>query len=161
MTDKISKEHQEKLEALFNAGAANMLSEPEYWIHGSDEGASYCLECCEKKVERLLKENPDGDYCVDGGYGIDGDYTPFCETCHKLLENSLTDSGCGDEVEHFLLHGFNPKSDDDCRAMSEVINGRGWEPWLERTYRNPSEKESDLRYFDSLHKLCRIILEKS
>ena len=156
---KISKADQEKLEALFDAGAARMPSEPEYWINGGDEGASYCFDCCELQVAKLLREDPDGDYAVDGGYGLEGDYTPFCESCGKLLENSLTDGGCKDEVDHFLLNGFDPKSDDDCRAMSEVISSMGWELWADMIYGTENEKQADAEYFDKLYVLCERILK--
>ncbi len=155
----ISKKDQKKLETLFNAGASKIPSEPEHWINGADAGLSYCFDCCEKEVERLLKENPDGDYSVDGGWDIEGYYTPYCETCGKLLENTLTDCGCEEEVEYFLMNGFDPKSNYDCRAMSEVISARGWEFWPGRIYRVPYEEKQDLAYFESLHKLCTEILK--
>jgi len=158
MTDYIPEFDRGKLETLFNAGASRVPSEPEHWIHNADEGLSYCYECCEKEVKRLLKENPKGEYCVDGGWGTDGDSTPFCEICHKLLENTLTDYGCEAEVEHFMDNGFDPNSDDDCRAMSEVIGGRGWEPLQDLIYRDKYEEKSALQYFTDLHKLCKSIL---
>ena len=156
---KISWADQEKLEALFDAGAARIPSEPEYWINGADGGVSYCFDCCELQVAKLLREDPDGVYEVDGGWewGLEGDYTPFCESCGKLLENSLTDGGCKDEVDHFLLNGFDPKSDDDCRAMSEVISSMGWELW--DYYSTEYKKQCAVEYFDKLHKLCERILK--
>ena len=159
MSDYISESDQEKLERLFNAGRDRIPSEPEYWIHNADEGLSYCYDCCEKEVARLLKENPAGDYSVDGGWGTEGDSTPFCEICGKRLENTLTDYGGEEELDYFLENGFNPKSDDDCRSMAEVIDGRGWIPWEDRLYKNQDDKDRDLKYFQNLHKLCRAILE--
>lgn len=158
MESYIDETDREKLEKFFDEGANRVPSEPEYWIHGADEGLSYCLECCEKEVKRLSKENPKEEYSVDGGWGTEGDSTPFCEVCGKLLENALLDSGCRDEVEHFLLHGFDVKSDDDCRAMSEVIISCQWEPFLDQRYKDEYDKKSTLDYFDDLHKLCRKIL---
>ena len=145
----ISKSDQKKLETLFNAGAEKVESETEHWISGADESLSYCYDCAFKEVEQLLKKNPSGEYIVDGGWGIEGDSTPFCEICDKLLENTLTDYGCESEVDHFLDHGFDPKSDDDCRAMSEVISSKAWEPC----------ENEDIEYFDNLYKLCERILE--
>jgi len=158
--NKISEKDQEKLEALFNTGAARIPSEPEFWINGADGGLSYCLDCCEKEVEKLLKKDPDGGYTVDGGWETEGDSTPFCENCGKLLENILTDYGCEAEVKHFLSYGFDPKSDDDCWAMSEVIRARGWELWAYRIYRNEDEKQADADYFKDLYELCARILKK-
>jgi hypothetical protein len=154
----IPEANREKLEKFFDEGANRVPSEPEHWIHGADEGLSYCFECCEKEVERLSKENPKKEYCVDGGWDIEGNSTPFCEGCGKLLENTLTDYGCESEVEHFLSYKFDLKSNDDRRAMSEVIAARGWEPFVEQCYRDEYDKKSDLDYFDDLHKLCKIIL---
>lgn len=154
----IDETDREKLEKFFDEGAARVSSEPEYWIYGADEGLSYCLECCEKEVRRLSKENPKEEYFVDGGWGTEGDSTPYCKDCGKLLENTLTACGCGDEVEHFLLYGFDVKSDDDRRAMSGVIDACQWEPFPGQRYRDEYAKKSTLDYFDDLHKLCRKIL---
>ena len=161
MANYISELNQKELESLFNAGRDGISSEPEYWIHNADEGISYCYECCKKEVKRLLKENPKGEYCVDGGYGTEGDSTPFCEICDKLLENNLTDYGCEAELDHFLENGFDLKSDDDCRAMAEVIDSRGWIPLENRFNENQDQKDRDLKYFRNLHKLCRTILENT
>ena len=158
MNEYISVSNREKLEVLFDAGEAKISSEPEHWISGPDGGASYCLECCEKEIEKLSRENPGEDYCVDGGWCIEGDFTPFCEICQKLLVNTLTDYGCESEVEHFLEQGFDAESNDDCRAMSEVISSRGWEP-ICQNYKNDMEKKEDLNYFEDLHKLCKTILD--
>ena len=152
-------EDREKLEALFDAGAAKVASTEEHWIHNGDEGLSYCRECCEKEVAKLLKADPSGEYCVDGGWGIEGDTTPYCETCGKLLDNTLTEYGCEAEVDHFLRNGFDPASPGQCRSMSEVIMARGWEPMEGRTYRDDFEKKSDLDYFAALDKLCAGILK--
>ena len=158
MNSYIDETDREKLEKFFDESASRVPSEPEYWVHGADEGLSYCLECCKKEVKRLSKENPKAKYCVDGGWGVEGDGTPFCEDCGKLLENTLTDCGCGDEIEHFLSYGFDVKSDDDRRAMSEAIRACGWEPFVGQRYKNEYDKKSALVYFDDLHKLCRKIL---
>jgi len=155
----MNSKDREKLEVQFNTGASKIPSEPEHWINGADGGLSYCLDCCKKEVERLLKKEPDGEYTVDGGWGTEGDSTPFCEVCGKLLENTLTDYGCEAEVEHFLSNGFDPESDDDCRAMSEVISARGWELWADMIYRNEDEKQADVDYFKGLYELCARILK--
>lgn len=155
----LSEAERERLEELFNAGAARMDAAPEHWIHGADEGLSYCYECAEKEVAKLLKEEPDGKYCVDGGWGTTNDSTPFCESCQKLLSSSLTDYGCEAEVDHFTAHGFDPKSDDDCRAMSEVVSARGWEEWSGRVFECEYQRTKSEKYFADLHALGRAILD--
>jgi len=153
-----SESEREKLEQFFADGAILVPSEAEYWVHDADEGLSYCHDCCEKEVKRLLKKNPDGEYCVDGGWGTDGDSTPFCETCGKLLENTLTDYGCEAELDHFTMYGFDIESNDDRRAMSQVISGREWEPFAGHVYRDDYEKKSDLEYYEQLYAVCKPIL---
>jgi hypothetical protein len=155
-----SEKDREKLYKLFTEGSANIKIKPEYWAHGGDEGFSYCYECCEKEVIRLQKLDPENkdDYCVDGGWGTEGDSIAYCETCGHLLENSLTDCGAEDEVRHFLGYGFDPKSENDCHSMGLVIDARGWEPWKDRIYRDEVEKKNDLEYYEKLNQLCIKIL---
>jgi len=148
----------DSLHDLFNAGAARINDEPEHWIGGADEGLSYCYKCAKKEVAKLLKKEPDAEYCVDGGWGSDSDGTPFCEICQKLLRASLTQYGCSSEVAHFTENGFNAQSDMDCYCMERVISSSGWRPYTfdgEETYRT-KEKE---KYFKDLHALGRRILD--
>lgn len=162
MCENISEENQEKLYKLFVAGAAGIEIEEEHWAHGGDGGLSFCYDCCEKEVARIKKEDSENaENCyVDGGWGTEGDSIPYCETCGKMLANSLTGYGCEEEVDHFLEYGFDLKSESDCYSMELVIDGRDWKPWSGRRYRNEAEKsEADL-YYRKLHKLCRRILEK-
>jgi len=159
-TKYISKKDQNRLEEFFSARSAKIESEPEHWITNSNEGASYCYDCCKKKIAQLKKENPHGDYEIDGGWVSEVEATPFCETCGILLDSSLTDYGARVELKNFIECGFDPVSDYDCRALLDIINACGWEPWEEKIYRNEHEKERDLKYFDDLHNLCRSILER-
>jgi hypothetical protein len=57
------------VERVLRPVAAKFETKPEHWVHGWDEGLSFCFECAEKKVAELLVEEPDGDYCTDGGWG--------------------------------------------------------------------------------------------
>ncbi|OEU62402.1 MAG: hypothetical protein BA867_09635 [Desulfobacterales bacterium S5133MH16] len=157
---KLTEYEQEYLEKFFDDGSYRVESEPEHWIHGGDEGFSYCQKCCEKEVKRLTAENPAEEYSVDGGWKIEGDNTPYCEKCGKLLENTLTDYGCEVEIDHFLTNGFDVTSDLDRRSMSEVISSGGWEPFARQLFKNEDERENTLNYFDDLHRLCRSILIK-
>ncbi|MEA1885069.1 MAG: hypothetical protein U9N62_11205 [Thermotogota bacterium] len=150
----ISEKDQEKLFKMFEDGAQGIKVAllPEHWAHGGDEGLSYCLKCCKKEVAQLRKEDPENkdDYYVDGGWGTEGDSIAFCETCEALLDNSLTDYGSEEEVRHFLEHGFDVNNEYDCYSMTRVICGHGWRPW--------DDKESDLNFYEDLHKLCKRIL---
>ncbi len=47
-----------------------------------------------------------------------------------MLDNDFTQYACETEVDHFLEHGFDVESGDDCLAMSKVISSAGWEPYL-------------------------------
>jgi hypothetical protein len=155
----LSESEREQVEALFNAGAARMTADDEHWIHGHDEGLSYCYECATKKVAELLEKEPSADYCVDGGWRSESDSTPFCESCSKLLDASLTEYGCEAELDQFTTYGFDPKSDDDCRAMSEVINAMGWEVH-DLPHEAEYKKRSRAERFAQLYALCRSILDK-
>jgi hypothetical protein len=134
----LSKDDIEKLNALFDAGKAQSDELPEYWISGEDynEGESYCYSCAEKKIKELKKKKRRGEWIISGGYRIDSDSTPFCETCGCLLDACLTDEGAEEEIDHFTTYGFDQMSADDCRAMWEVINVLSWEPYEgeENTY---------------------------
>jgi hypothetical protein len=154
----LSDSDRERLEVLFNAGAARVEEAPEHWIHGDDEGTSYCPECAAKKLAELLVAEPDADYCVDGGWGVEGDTTPFCETCGKRLSNSFTNYACEEEVDHYLANGFDAKDNEHCMDLSKVIASRGWQPWEGRVYEREYQRVDDLQYFSNLRKLCRQIL---
>ena len=147
---QITKTERMRLEEIFLAGAMLITEEDEHWINGYDEGLSFCYPCAQKKVDELRKSDPDGEYCVDGGGGTDGDGTPYCETCGQRLDNTLTEWGCTEEVRHFLMYDFDPFSPYACDDMHKVIQSGGWEPI-------DGENES---YFSDLYKLCRIILNE-
>lgn len=94
---------------------------PEHWIHGWDEGFSFCEECGLKKIEELKKEDPDGEYVLDGGWHIEGDGDAFCDTCHVQLDNIYTNYAVESTLDHFEEMGFNPKSERDCYSMDNVL----------------------------------------
>ena len=147
---EITKTDRLRLEALWDAGMERVHVEPEYWIAGSDEGLSYCRNCCEREVTRLRQEALTQEYCIRGGWDTEGDYTPTCEICGQILSNTFTDYACESEIEHFLEYGFDPDDGFDCLSMSKVIDARGWEPF-------PGEK-TDLQYYADLHRLCEDII---
>lgn len=114
-----------RLQSLIAPCAERFDVVPEHWIHGWDEGLSFCFECAKKKVVELLKEEPDGDYLVDGGWGVEGDSQPFCETCGRALDNSYTEYAVEVELDHFEEHGVDLKSPDDCHAILECTYALG------------------------------------
>lgn len=152
----LAEKEQERLDAHFMA-VASTDTESEYWIHGSDEGQSYCRECAHKKVKELKEKQPGADINVDGGYGTEGDSTPFCSVCQKRLENTLTQYGCESELEHFQGNGFKIDSEDDCYSMQQVIDSSGWGP-LEFEHESEHEKKERKEYYERLHSLGHKIL---
>lgn len=134
-----------QLQDLISPCAAKYDTVPEHWIHGWDEGLSFCFECAEKKVTELLAAEPDEDYLVDGGWGSEGDSQAFCHTCTRALDNSFTDYAAEQELDYFEENGFDVNSPDDCHSL------------LECTYALGSGNE-ELR--QRLEKLARSIVEK-
>jgi hypothetical protein len=110
-----------EVEDLIGLVAAKFKTKREHWIRGSDEGLSYCPDCVEKKVEELLAEDPEGEYQVDGGWCVEGDSMPSCETCGAPLENSFTNEACDSELDHFELYGFDRKNPADCYSLSNIL----------------------------------------
>lgn len=119
---------KERLEDLLKHTAARCKTTEEYWINGSDESLSYCEPCALKRIQELKKEHPSeaDEFCLDGGWGIEGDSTPFCETCGARLENHLTDYGAEQEFEHFLEHGCDLRSPDDCYSLLQAADSQMW-----------------------------------
>lgn len=126
---------------------------PEHWVHEWDEGLSFCPICCQKKVEELLAKEPDAEYMVDGGWGTDGDSIAFCETCGKMLSNSLTDYGAQQELEHVLEHGCNLSSPDDCYCLLSAIEVLLWEKHSDLwTGRDAWKQKNHEKRVELLHK---------
>ncbi|MCP5006876.1 MAG: hypothetical protein GY941_23460 [Planctomycetes bacterium] len=147
----ISEQDQHWLDKVFARGAICVEEWPEHWIGGSDDQSqSYCYDCAEKEVDRLSKKFPDDYFWVDGGWGVEGDGTPFCETCQRQLSNEFTQYACETEVDHFLEYGFDFECGNDCLSMEKVILSAGWEPI--------SVRDSDTKFYNNLHRLCRRIL---
>jgi hypothetical protein len=115
--------------------ADTIETKPEHWIHADpssnhhgkipDEAVSFCRDCCEKRVEALKATDPEGDYHAGGGYGVEGDCTPFCEDCSARLENSLTNWGAHEEIGHFEQYGFDRECADDCWSMLQAMDALG------------------------------------
>lgn len=161
----LTEEECDRLQKFFADGAAKFSPKDAYWIDGADAGDDYCLPCAERelvkdiaryrrlpKKDRAKAERPS----LGGGYSTEHDGPPFCATCGAVLDGSLTDYGAEEEVSHFTTYGFDIFSDDDRRAMSEVISARRWRAWsgITREYEQRKAEE----YFTSLHELGRKIL---
>jgi hypothetical protein len=157
--EPLTDAEQDRLDALFNAGAARVEALDEHWVHGADEGLSYCYECCKKEVAALMEKEPDGEYLVDGGWGSEGDSTPFCETCGAMLHNTLTMYGCATELAHFTDDGFNPESDMDCYFMERVISSAGWH-FHDYEHEPEYKKQEQREFYAELYALGRAILAK-
>ena len=145
------KQDRKKLEKIFSDGAEKIEEYFEHWISGyvgDGGGLSYCLECAEKEVEKLLKEYPDEKFEVDGGWGGKSDIQEVCEGCNKVFDNSYTQTACENEVAHFLEHGFDPTDNAACLSMNKVIDSAGWGP--------PTGE--NIKFYDDLHRLCQQIL---
>ena len=148
----LTQEERNKCKALFEEGASRIKTWPLYWIHGGDESVDYCYECSRKKVAKLKKEDPTGEYFVDGGWGNETDDIVFCE-CGRLLDTSILSTGCEADIDHYLEYGISG-SDIDCYIMNEVINSEGWEIWESQRFCTKQEREEKERYYQDLHKVC-------
>jgi hypothetical protein len=113
------------LQTLISPCAARYDVVPEHWIHGWDEGLSFCFECAEKKVAELLVAEPGEDYQVDGGWGSEGDSEAFCETCERPLDNAFTDYAAATVLDYFERDGFDINSPSDCHALLECTYALG------------------------------------
>ncbi len=130
--------------------AARAHVRPHHWIHGADEGISYCDRCIDKAVRKAKRESSDPDeICADGGWSQEEGGVSLCETCGSLVEYSLLNAG--QEIQHF--DDYWPKKmtpreayeldrifdsllpDDDSglplawRAVWDSINAKRGYPW--------------------------------
>lgn len=156
----LSDTEKARLESAFLHGAVKVEVLPEHWVHGSDEGLSWCYECAKKEVEKLRKESPNEEFLVDGGWGIEGDSTPFCEGCGAMLSNSYTQYACETEVDHFLENGFSLESGSDCYSMSRVVSSSGWGPYRDDMCCEPYRRNALREYYEQLQSLGRSIVAK-
>lgn len=107
-----------------------------YWIHGAgqiagvscDEATNFCHDCCVAKVEEIVAVHPKEaarvGLCVDGGWSMEHDSTPFCETCGAKLDGSLTDYGTDEELS--VLTNYAAPSFDEPNgwaALADAIEG--------------------------------------
>lgn len=91
---------------------------PCHWFDGDfhDAGEDFCRSCAEKLVDEKYAADTarfeelygecDGaearyQAAIHGGYDIDHDSPPYCETCEVSLSGYLTDSGADQEIEAY------------------------------------------------------------
>ncbi len=142
---------QKRLKDFSADGCENFHCEEEHWIYGRDKGESYCYGCAKKRVDELLKENPEGEFEVDGGWSREGDSVPFCDECGVRLWNDFTFEACEMELEHFDADGFDVNSEEDCDSLFRMISACGWG--------NKKDREGSRKgYYSRMHKLGRKIL---
>lgn len=92
---------------------------PLHWIHGWDEGLSFCRKCALKKIKELQKENPGKEYILDGGWNVEEDCQEFCETCKEALDCSFTNYAVESEIDHFAKSGiYGPL---DCVSIQNIF----------------------------------------
>jgi hypothetical protein len=95
--------------------------ENAYWIGGSnDQSLSFCKKCGKKEVKRLKKENPDGDFWLDGGWDFqENDVPTYCDACSKDLTFTPTNFCVEQEYEVWQDRGFSKR---DTFLLSQIID---------------------------------------
>lgn len=73
----------------------------QHWV-AFDCGPDLCGSCA--KIEAGFERFD--DVMVDGGWNehFKSDHPTYCERCGRGLHYSLTNSGLGDELDHFITH---------------------------------------------------------
>lgn len=145
---------EELIRGMLRPAAAKMKTKAEHWVHGGDEGASYCYECCVKEVAAYRAKDPSGEYLVDGGYGSEGENTPSCETCGCRLENSLTAYGAEMEFDHFLEYGRDPNSVDDSYCFLQAMDALVWEQGKQHEYERGGDFQRSKDRRELMHRAC-------
>ena len=99
-----------------------------HWVHGGDEGQSYCEKCIRKAVAKTMREvrnrgEDPGNVCVDGGYDWpEGDGPAMCHTCGRVVGYTLLDYGVSAELDHYETYPPEwPLDPDDAFALSRVF----------------------------------------
>ncbi|WP_437310064.1 hypothetical protein [Sorangium sp. So ce388] len=99
-----------------------------YWFDGDfhDAGENFCRDCAEtlvderyaadpKRFAELYGECEDDEEryraAIDGGWDIEHDSPPYCETCGDSLSGNLTEHGADQEIE-VLTGDAAPKFDE-------------------------------------------------
>lgn len=119
-------------------GAVERL--PCHWFGADfhDPGEDFCRECAERLVDEKYKANPKAftklfgecesaeeryGEAIDGGWWIEHDSPPYCETCGTPLEGSLTEYGMSEEIE--ALTGEYAPSFRDANSWATLSDAVG------------------------------------
>ncbi len=126
-----------------------------YWFDDEfhDAGEEYCRDCAEKLVDEKFAAQPqryaaglfkgcedeDDRYAaaIDGGFDIDHDGIPTCETCGATLSGYLTNYGANEEIA-FHTRGSGPlfNDHDEWAALDRaIVNLRDDDPRWRRIAR--------------------------
>lgn len=128
----------QRIEKLIRPGVLAFWEEykpqDEHWIHNSDESLSYCYDCAKKIVE---DSDPEKEWSIGGGWGIEGDSLPSCEECGQILTNVCTDYCISEEFNHWYNYGFSLESTSDCYSLDECLLN-GWY-FLDPDYGKPDD----------------------
>lgn len=101
---------------------------PEHWIHGYDEGLSYCRTCAQKKIDELRAVDSDSDYLLDGGWPTESDGLAFCESCYCPLHVLFTDYAVDSELQYFSEYGFSRDNIEDWYSLQCIVDAAGITP---------------------------------
>lgn len=97
-------------------GYAGWSRADPYWLSNDDCGYSYCRACALK----ALAAKPCAE--LDGGFHCEGDSSEHCETCGKLLDYTLTNSGASAEIDHFSKARFRaPLNRDEAYYVARML----------------------------------------
>jgi len=118
---------QDLIKGLVYSTSLRLKQQDQHWIHGADEGLSWCRKCAEKEISRLKALNPDADICLDGGWDTEEDGPQFCEGCEVSLSCSYTDYGAEQDLQHYEEYGFNPKEPSDCESLCRILGASLWD----------------------------------
>lgn len=91
-----------------------------WWIRGDDNCFLYCYDCC---VKEIAKQYPgeDIDEYIDGGFEVDSDSEPFCETCGHALKFLPTNYAREGIIEHFESTTPDLTDPNDCDLLIDIV----------------------------------------
>lgn len=101
-----------------------------HWLNArnadTDQGNSYCRDCCDSAVERLNATHPEHEYFRDGGWPTDADHPENCCECGATLDCSLTTHGVEYELDHYETERLSlrgKRSDEVAYNALQILEG--------------------------------------